>query len=137
MLTAENVIITLKVAVIAVTVLLIASLIALSRGLYRFHCNINMVFFALTLLGLFGLEVLIRLISPELFRDFFDRTQAWTNLNIHLCFSMPATMLLLAMLYTGLKHRRNLHVTLGFLFLVFWTGTFITGVFFLPHSANP
>ncbi len=137
MLTAENVILTLKVAVIAVTVLLIASLIALSRGRYHLHGRINMVFFALTVTALFGLEVVVRLIDPKMFEEFFDRTDAWTKLYIHLAFSMPATLLLVGMLYTGLKRRRTLHYRMGLVFLVFWIGTFITGVFFLPHQGPP
>ena len=26
---------------------------------------------------------------------------------------------------------------LGLVFLVLWTGTFVTGIFFLPHTPNP
>ena len=37
-----------------------------------------------------------------------------------------------AMLYTGLTRRRQVHLVLAALFGVFWTGTFITGIFFLP-----
>jgi hypothetical protein len=39
------------------------------------------------------------------------------------------------MLWTGWKGRGRLHLALGMVFLVLWTGTFITGVVFLPHSA--
>jgi hypothetical protein len=134
-LTAENVILTLKVAVVAVTVLLAASLTALARGNYRLHGRINLVFFALTLTAVFGLEVIIRLVQPDVFVEYFERPQVRERLNVHLCFSMPSTFLLLAQLYTGLKHLRRAHIALGLLFLVFWTGTFITGVFFLPHTA--
>src|SRR5262245_8593257 len=112
----ENVILTLKAAVVAVTILPAASLTALARGNYRLHGNINKVFFALTLAALFGLEVVIRLVNPGLFQDYFDRTGAWTTLQIHLSFSMPAALLLLAMLYTGLKRWRRVHIALGLLF---------------------
>ena len=53
MLTGPNVILTLKVAVAAVTVLLLASLVALARGQYRLHGRINLVFFTLTLAAVF------------------------------------------------------------------------------------
>jgi hypothetical protein len=41
------------------------------------------------------------------------------------------------MLLTGVRRQRRLHIGLGMVFLVLWTGTFITGVFFLPHQAPP
>jgi uncharacterized membrane protein YozB (DUF420 family) len=50
---------------------------------------------------------------------------------VHLSFSVPAAVLLFFMLFTGLKHKRNLHVAAGILFSVLWIGTFITGVFYL------
>lgn len=136
MLTAENVILTLKIAVGAVTVLLLASLLALARGNYRLHGRINVAFFVLTLAALLGLEVIARVLSPALFGDHFDRTDAWTELYVHLGFSLPAAVLLPLMLVTGRRRSRNLHVALGLLFLVLWTGTFITGIFFLPHRAD-
>ena len=55
-------------------------------------------------------------------------------LRLHLCFSMPAAALLFVMLFTGLKHHRNFHIATGILFAALWTGTFITGIFFLPHE---
>ena len=132
MLTAENVLLALKVAVAAVTVLLVASLLALARGKYRLHGRINTVFFVLTLTALLGLEVVVRLLRPDLFGAYFDRTDSWQALYIHLAFSLPAALLLVAMLFTGYARRRSLHIGLGIVFLVLWTGTFITGIFFLP-----
>ena len=38
------------------------------------------------------------------------------------------------LLYSGLRGRIALHYPLALLFLVFWIGTFVTGVFFLPHT---
>ncbi len=35
------------------------------------------------------------------------------------------------MLFTGFTHRRNLHLTLAVVFGILWTGTFVTGIFFL------
>ena len=56
-------------------------------------------------------------------------------LRVHLCFSVPAAVLLPVMLYTGLTHRRSLHLVLAVLFAILWLGTFVTGVFYLPHTA--
>ncbi len=36
------------------------------------------------------------------------------------------------MLYTGLSHRRIVHLVLAFVFAILWIGTFTTGIFFLP-----
>ena len=40
----------------------------------------------------------------------------------------------IVMLFTGLKHKRNVHIAAGILFSLLWIGTFITGIFFLPHE---
>jgi hypothetical protein len=133
---AGTIILILKIAVIAVTFLLVCSLWALAKGKYRLHGRINIVFFVLTLLALVGLEVIARILSPTLFGEFFEYHQAQSALRIHLSFSLPAAALLPFMLITGLRRRRAWHVGLAMLFLVLWTGTFITGVFFLPHD-NP
>ena len=132
MLTGPNVILALRVAVAAVTVLLLASLAALARGNYRLHGRINLAFFVLTLTALFGLELVTRVISPTLFQSYFqDYPERQRALSIHLCFSVPAALLMPFMLYTGLTHRRAWHLGLAALFGVLWVGTFITGVFFL------
>jgi uncharacterized membrane protein YozB (DUF420 family) len=127
-----NVILGLKVAVCAVTLLLLASLLALWRGNIRLHGRINVAFFLLTVTALVTLEVLIRVVDPRLF-DYFD-AQAQRHLLTHLCFSLPAAALLPAMLFTGYTHRRWLHIRLAVLFSILWVGTVITGVFFLPHK---
>ena len=67
MLTGPTVILILKVAVAAVTVLLLASLVALIRGQTRLHGRINIVFFVLTIITLIGFETIIRVIRPDLF----------------------------------------------------------------------
>ena len=135
MLTPENVILTLKIAVVAVTLLLLASLVALAGGRYWLHGRINLVFFVLTLSALIGLEVVARfLIKQEVFEEYFKQTEAETALGVHLSFSLPAALLLPFMLYTGLRRRRALHLALAMVFGILWTGTFITGVFFLPHQ---
>jgi uncharacterized membrane protein YozB (DUF420 family) len=131
-MTGPQVILSLKVAVIAVTLLLLASLAALWRGNVRLHGRINLVFATATLTAVLGLELLVRVIDPGLFRYFSPETAQ--ALRVHLCFSVPSALLLPVMLYTGLKHHRTLHIALAVGFSVLWAGTFITGVFFLPHS---
>lgn len=133
---AGTLILGLKIAVIAVTVLLVVSLTALARGRYWLHGRINIAVFVLTLVALLGLEVIARILSPEIFSEHFERHRATAALRVHLCFSLPAAALLPVMLFTGLRHKRWFHVGTGIAFLVLWTGTFITGVFFLPHT-NP
>jgi uncharacterized membrane protein YozB (DUF420 family) len=127
-----QVILILKVAVMGVTALLLASLAALARGNLRLHGRINVVFATLTLSAVLGLELLVRVIDPGIF-DYFspDIRQA---LRVHLCFSIPSALLLPVMLYTGLKHHRPVHIGLAVIFAVLWSGTFVTGVFFLPHD---
>ncbi|MCS6852485.1 MAG: hypothetical protein NZ700_15085 [Gemmataceae bacterium] len=128
-ITGPEVILTLKIAVSAVTLLLLASLVALLRGNYRLHGRINVVFFTLTLIALFGLEVVVRYWNPEIF-DYFD-PQTKRRLMIHLCFSVPAAIVMPAMLYTGLTHRRGLHLVLAAIFGILWIGTCVTGLVFL------
>jgi uncharacterized membrane protein YozB (DUF420 family) len=127
------VILTLKVAVIAVTLLFLTSLVALYRGNYRLHGRINIAFFSLTAAALVALEVMVRIINPDVF-EYFDR-ETRVVLRVHLCFSLPAAAVMGAMLYTGLTHRRETHLYLAGVFTILWIGTFITGVFFLPHQA--
>jgi len=132
MFTGPEVILTLKIAVLAVTLLFLTSLLALYRGNYWLHGRINIAFFILTVTALLALEVVVRLIKPDLFNYFDADTRRL--LTIHLCFSMPSAVVMPLMLWTGLSHRRRLHLTLAALFGVLWTGTFVTGIFFLPHA---
>jgi len=124
----------LKIAVIAVTLLLIASLTALARGNIWLHGRINYAFFALTLTALIGLEVIVRMLAPALMSDYLESKGATGMLRTHLMFSMPAAVLLFFMLFTGLKRYRLVHISLGVVFLVLWVGTFVTGVIYLPHQ---
>jgi hypothetical protein len=130
--TGPQVIIALKIAVGSVTLLLLASFIALARCNYRLHGRINMVFFALTFTALIALELIVRLLNPGVFDYFDEDTRRW--LVIHLCFSMPSAFIMPFMLFTGLTHRRRVHLTLAAVFGTLWTGTVITGIFFLPHQ---
>jgi uncharacterized membrane protein YozB (DUF420 family) len=127
----QIVILSLKIAVAAVSVLLAASLVALLRGNQRLHGRINIVFFALTTTALIVFEGLIRLYDQAMFdTDNFgdDFKQA---LSVHLCFSIPSALLMPVMLFTGLRHYRAIHLVLAFVFGVLWVGTFVTGIFFL------
>jgi hypothetical protein len=134
-LTPQNVLLALKVAVVAVTILLGTSLVALARGQYRLHGRINVVFFTLSLTAVLGLELVSRVLIPVQFQRYIvDNPPVRQALGIHLWFSVPSTLLMTAMLYTGLRGMRAVHLTLAALFAVLWTGTFITGIFFLPHD---
>jgi uncharacterized membrane protein YozB (DUF420 family) len=132
--TGPQVILALKIVVSAVTLILLASLVALARGNYRLHGRLNLAFFTLSLLALLGLEFLVRAIDPGIFAYLYETQERKRALLIHLSFSIPAATVMPAMLYTGLTHRRSLHVVLASVFGVLWTGTLITGVFFLPHT---
>jgi uncharacterized membrane protein YozB (DUF420 family) len=137
MLTPWNIILVLKVAVIAVTLLLLCSLLAVARGNYRLHGRLNVVFFVLTLAALLGLEGAARLAEPEMFTAYFRETGAEKALYVHLSFSIPAALLLPLLLFTGLRRFRRTHLTLAALFGILWTGTFLTGIFYLPHRPGP
>lgn len=137
MLTGPNVILALKIAVSAMTLLLLLSLLALAKGNYRLHGWINVVFFTLTLVTIVGFEAIIQYLEPSIFNYVKERPELRQALNIHLCFSVPAALLMPAMLYTGLTHRRQVHLTLAVLFGTLWLGTVITGVFWLPHTEIP
>ncbi len=134
MLTGPNVIMTLKIAVAAVTLLLAWSLIAVARRQYRLHGRINLAFFILTLAAVLGLEVVIRFSQPSVFDYIRDNPTLDRSLKIHLCFAVPSLLLMPVMLYTGLTHRRSVHLTLAALFGICWAGTFVTGIFFLPTT---
>jgi hypothetical protein len=125
-----------------VTVLFLASLVALLKGRYRLHGRINLVFAGLTLVAVLGLEAVSRVIYPWVSgddKDLFSYFDAPTRaaLRVHLCFSVPSALALLVMLSTGLLHRRSLHIAAGVLFALLWAGTFVTGIFFLPHAFPP
>jgi hypothetical protein len=132
MLSPELVIVSLKIAVSAVTLLLLASLVALAAGSPRWHGRINLVFFTLTILTVLGFEIIIRFVQPNLTLSFSPEQRE--ALNVHLCFSVPAALLLPAMLYTGTRRYKSAHIALAIVFSILWAGTVVTGVFFLPHT---
>jgi hypothetical protein len=128
-LTGPQVILTLKIAVLLATSVLLASLVALSRGRYWLHGRINLVFFALCVAAVGGLELTVRIVNPQLFDYFDDATRQ--GLATHLTFSVPATALLPLMVFTGLTHRRTVHLALAAVFSVLWCGTVVTGIVYL------
>ena len=127
----DTVILTLKTAVAAVTVLLVASLTALAAGRPRLHGRLNVAFFVLTMVAVLAFEVVIRFVVPGLTDRFSP--EAKRALSLHLGFSVPSALLLPFMLFSGLRHSRY-HVPLGVLFGLLWAGTFVTGIFYLPHD---
>jgi hypothetical protein len=135
MVSAGAVILTLKIAVGAVTVLLVLSLLALVAGKPKWHGWINTVFFALTAVTVLGFEIVIRLVRPDLTNGFtIEQREA---LGVHLGFAVPSAVLLPIMWLTGRWQYKTAHRLLSVVFLILWSGTFVTGVFFLPHSIDP
>ena len=126
-----EIILTLKVLVTAVTVLFAAAVAAVVAGNKRLHGRLNTAFFALTLTTVFGFELLIRL-GTDVTASFSPEARA--ALRVHLSFALPAAALLPVMFWSGWTGRRRLHLPLAVAFTVLWAGTFVTGVFFLPHN---
>lgn len=129
MFTPGNVILGLKIGVSAVTVLLIASGTAIALGRVRLHGRINIVFFILTTLTVVGFEFIIRFVNPQL-TDSFSRGSK----------TGPAHS---PVVFGALRHHAAIHALdntkspqtprpTGHSLCMLWTGTFITGVFFLP-----
>ena len=128
--TGPEIILTLKALVAAVTAILLASLAALAVGKPRWHGRLNTAFFVLTLSTVAGFEVLLQFVDVS---GTFDPA-AREALRVHLYFAVPSAILLPAMFASGWTGRKRLHLVLAAGFAVLWTGTFITGVFFLPHG---
>jgi hypothetical protein len=125
-----HIILTLKVLVAFVTGLLLASILALRLGRPRIHGRINTVFFVLTMITVVGFEVLLQFVDVS---AAFDE-QTRRALRIHLWFAIPSALLLPIMLFTGQTGRKSTHVAFAVAFGILWAGTFVTGVFFIPHS---
>ena len=132
MLTGPQVILGLKLAVCLVTVMLIASGVALGRRQYRLHGLINTWMASLTLITVMGFELLVRVVGIKVTEGWDDNTRF--ALKVHLCFVIPLVPVLVFMLITGWQGRRKMHLSISVLFLILWMGMFITGMFFLPHS---
>ncbi len=128
--TGPDIILTLKILVTAVTVLLVASIVALVLGKPRWHGRINTVFFVLTMLTVAGFEILLQFVDVKSTFDPATRE----SLRIHLYFAVPSAIVLPFMFLTGIKRRKSIHLALSVVFVTLWVGTFITGVFYLPHG---
>ncbi|MGL6076939.1 MAG: hypothetical protein ACRC8S_22515 [Fimbriiglobus sp.] len=129
--TGPEIILTLKILVTLVTILLLAAIVAIVTGRRRLHGQLNWAFFILTMTTVIGFELLLRL-GTDVAASFSPEAKA--ALRVHLYFAVPSALLLPLMLYTGAKHHRRWHLRFMVLFLIAWTGTFITGVFTLPHE---
>lgn len=131
MLTGPQIILMLKVLVVAVSLLFAAAVVAISLGKKKLHGRINTAFFLLTMTTVVGFELLLRFFV-DVSATFSD--EARQALRIHLYFAIPSAVLLPVMMFLGLKKWVKLHVACGLLFTLLWIGTFVTGVFFLPHD---
>src|SRR3954454_22790596 len=107
--TGPQIILALKVLVSAVTVLLVASLVALALPRPRLHGRINTVFFVLTLTTVAGFELLLQFVDVS--AAFDPETRA--ALRTHLLFAVPSALLLPVMLFTGKTRRKAAHIALG------------------------
>ncbi|MGL6094240.1 MAG: DUF420 domain-containing protein [Fimbriiglobus sp.] len=125
-----DVILALKVLVAAVTVLLLAAVAAVAAGRKRLHGRLNTAFFVLTMATVVGFETLLRL-GTDVTAGFSP--EAKDALRIHLMFAVPSAVVLPVMMWSGATHRRRVHLPAAVVFSVLWAGTFVTGVFFLPH----
>jgi FtsH-binding integral membrane protein len=127
--TGPQIILTLKVLVVAVTLLLLASLVALVLKRPRLHGHINTAFFVLTMLTVVAFESLLQF-GVEVSTTFDpDQLRA---LRTHLYFAVPSALLLPAMIVTGKMRRKRLHWALAVVFSILWAGTVVTGLG-LPH----
>jgi hypothetical protein len=126
--TGPQIILALKVLVVAVTVLLVASLVALALKRPRLHGQINTAFFVLTMLTVVAFESLLQWVDVS---KAFDPA-ARAALRTHLYFSVPAALVLPAMFVSGKMRRKRLHLALSAVFGALWAGTLVTGLA-LPH----
>lgn len=131
MLNGSDIILSLKVLVAAVTVLFAAAVWAILTGRKKLHGRINTVFFVLTMATVLGFELLIRF-GTDVTAAFSD--EARRALQVHLYFAIPAACVLPVMFWSGWTGRKKLHLPLAVVFVVLWAGTFVTGLFFLPHD---
>lgn len=126
--TGPQIILTLKVLVVAVTLLLLASLVALAQKRPHRHGQINTVFFILTLLTVAAFEGVLQWVDVSATFD----DAARQALRVHLGFAIPAALILPALFLSGKMRKKTLHVALAVVFSILWTGTVITGLG-LPH----
>jgi uncharacterized membrane protein YozB (DUF420 family) len=130
-LSGPAIILTLKILVSVVTVLFVAAVVAIGNGNRKLHGRLNTAFFALTMTTVVAFELLLRL-GTDVTSTFSP--EAIKALRVHLLFAVPSAVLLPVMFVLGKLRWRILHTATGCLFTVLWVGTFVTGVFFLPHD---
>lgn len=94
------------------------------------HGRINTVFFTLTMLTVVGFEAVLQFVDVK---SAFAPA-ARDALRTHLYFAVPSAILLPPMLLSGRYKWKRAHLVLSVVFTVLWAGTFVTGVFFLPHD---
>ena len=131
MLTGPQIILTLKVLVVAVSVIFAAAVVSIALGRKKLHGRLNTAFFILTMTTVVGFEILLRCFV-DVSATFSD--EARQALRVHLYFAVPSAILLPVMMFLGVKKWVTMHVACGVLFTLLWIGTFVTGVFFLPHD---
>ena len=129
--TGPQIILTLKVLVVAVSVLYLAAILAILFGRKKLHGRINTAFFILTMTTVVGFELLLRFFVDV--SSTFNE-EAREALHVHLYFAVPSAVVLPVMMLSGKAHWVKVHVACGVLFTLLWIGTFVTGVFFLPHG---
>lgn len=129
--TGPEIILALKVLVSAVTLLFAAAVAAILCGRKRLHGRINTAFFVLTMTTVVGFELLLR-VGADVTSTFSP--EARQALRVHLGFAIPAAVVMPVMYWSGLTRRRRVHLPLAVLFVILWAGTFVTGLFFLPHG---
>jgi hypothetical protein len=131
MLTGPQIILTLKGLVSVVTVLFAVAVWAITTGRKRLHGRLNTAFFVLTMTTVLGFELLLRF-GFDVTASFSDAARE--ALRVHLFFAIPSAVLLPIMLLLAKLRWKRLHVACGMAFAVLWAGTFVTGIFFLPHD---
>lgn len=129
--TGPETILALKVLVSAVTLILVAAVVAIAAGRKRLHGRLNTAFLVLTLATVLLFEARLRF-GPSVAESFSP--EAREALRVHLYFAVPSAVMLPLMYWSGATGRRRLHLPLAVLFSALWAGTFVTGVFYLPHD---
>lgn len=127
----STIILTLKLLVSTVTLLFAIAVWAILSGRKRLHGRVNTAFFVLTMTTVLGFELILR-IGGDITETFSP--EARQALRVHLCFAIPSAIIMPIMFWSGWTQRKRLHLPLAVVFTLAWIGTFITGVFFLPHQ---
>ncbi len=106
------------------TLLFIIGVLQAKKGNIEIHKKINGIAGLTTLVGVVGLVVTI-LMGWD-----YSQITTPTRMLIHRCFAVPLLPLLIAVMYTGIKHKASLHKKLIPVMSFFWVGTLTTGWWF-------